>query len=77
MYYLVLCMMITFKGCFYDFVYSNDEFFYHIIKMCHFNTPILEWVLPIALLFNLMIDFEVLVLMVPSDKNTISNDLKI
>ena len=26
-------MMITFKGCFYDFVYINDEFFYHIIKI--------------------------------------------
>jgi hypothetical protein len=45
--------------------------------MCHFHTPILEWVLPVAVLFNLMVDFEVLVLMVPSDKNTISNDLKI
>ena len=45
--------------------------------MCHFNTPILEWVLTVAIRFNLMVDFEVLVLMVPSDKNTISNDLKI
>ena len=45
--------------------------------MYHFNTPILESVLPVAVLFNLMVDFEVLVLMVQSDKNTISNDLKI
>ena len=45
--------------------------------MCHFHTPILEWVLPVAVLFNLMVDFEVLVLMVLSDRNTISNDLKI
>ena len=70
-------MIITFKGFFYDFVYSNDELFYHIIKMCHFHTPILEWVLLVAVLFNLMVDFEVLVLMVPSNKNTISNNLKI
>ena len=45
--------------------------------MCHFDTSILEWVLPVAVLFNLMVDFEVLVLMVPSAKNTISNYLKI
>jgi hypothetical protein len=45
--------------------------------MCHFHTQILEWVLPVAIFFNLMVEFEVLVLMVPSDKNMISNDLKI
>ena len=45
--------------------------------MCHFHTPVLEWVLLVVVLFNLMVDFEVLVLMVQSDKNTISNDLKI
>jgi len=44
--------------------------------MCHFYTPILERVLPVAILFNLMVDFDVLVLMVSSDKNTISNYLK-
>jgi hypothetical protein len=43
--------------------------------MCHFNTPILEWVLPVEVLFNLMVDFEVLVLMVPIAKNMISNYL--
>jgi hypothetical protein len=57
--------------------FSNDEFFYHFIKMCHFHTPILEWVLLVAVLFNLMVDFEVLVLMAPSAKNTISNYLKL
>jgi hypothetical protein len=44
-------------------------------KNCHFNTPILAWVLLVAVLFNLMVDFEVLVLMVPTVKNKISNDL--
>jgi hypothetical protein len=35
--------------------------------------PILEWVILVTILFNLMVDFEVLVLMVPTAKNTISN----
>ena len=33
------------------------------LKKCHFNTPNLKWVLPVAVHFNLMVDFEVLVLM--------------
>jgi hypothetical protein len=45
------------------------------LKKCHFNTPNLKWVLPVAIHFNLMIDFEVLVLMVPTAKNTISKYL--
>jgi hypothetical protein len=44
-------------------------------KMCHFNTLILAWVLLVAVHFNLMVDFEVLILMVPTIKNNISNDL--
>ena len=38
--------------------------------MCNFNTPILESVLPVEVLFNLMIDFEVLVLMVQRENYT-------
>jgi hypothetical protein len=45
------------------------------LKKCHFNTPNLKWVLPVAVHFNLMVDFEVLVLMVPTTKNTISKYL--
>jgi hypothetical protein len=45
------------------------------LKKCHFNTPNLKWVLPVAVHFNLMVDFEVLVLMVPTAKSTISKYL--
>ena len=47
--------------------------YFTTLKKCHFNTPILEWMLQVVVLFNLMVDFEVLVLMVPTVKNKISN----
>ena len=39
------------------------------------NEKNLKWVLPVEVHFNLMVDFEVLVLMVPTAKNKISKYL--
>jgi hypothetical protein len=48
---------------------------YTTLKKIHFNAPILAWLILVGVLFDLMVDFEVLSLMVPIVKNNIPNEL--